>query len=352
MWFSSDNAGPAAPEVMEALIKANDGYASGYGADEIMDRVRTKIRALFEAPEAEVFLVPTGTAANALALSCLAEPWQTIYCHRNAHIEEDECGAPEFYTGGGKLCLLEGADAKIDPMAFEKAIHFTARAGVHNVQHGPLSITNVTEQGAVYSQDEIQALTTIAKAHDLPVHMDGARFANAIAGSNMTPAEMTWKSGVDVLSFGGTKNGLMGVEAVIFFDSDKAWEFQLRRKRGGHLFSKHRYLSAQMDAYLTDDLWLRLARKANDAATRLATGLQAIESARFLHSVDANMVFVSLSRSVHKALHDAGANYYFWPGDQSLEGPMDELLSCRLVCNWSTTNKEVDRLLELVKDAT
>ncbi len=348
MWFSSDNAGPAAPEVLEALSRANEDYASGYGADEIMDRVRARIREIFETPEAEVFLVPTGTAANALALACLAEPWQTIYCHRNAHIEEDECGAPEFYTGGGKLCLLEGADAKIDPAELEKAIHFTARAGVHNVQHGPLSITNVTEQGAIYSLAEIQTLTSIAKASNLPVHMDGARFANAIVGSNMSPAEMTWKSGIDVLSFGGTKNGLIGVEAVIFFDPAKAWEFQLRRKRGGHLFSKHRYLSAQMEAYLTDDLWLRLARQANDAAARMAAGLRGLDHVRFLHPVDANMLFVSMPRDMHKALHDAGAHYYFWPGDQSLDGPGEEMLSCRLVCNWTTTDEEVKNFLKIV----
>ncbi len=348
MWFSSDNAGPAAPEVLEALSRANEGYASGYGADYFMDRVRARIREIFETPEAEVFLVPTGTAANALALACLAEPWQTIYCHRNAHIEEDECGAPEFYTGGGKLCLLEGADAKIDPAELEKAIHFTARAGVHNVQHGPLSITNVTEQGAIYSLAEIQTLTSIAKANNLPVHMDGARFANAIVGSNMSPAEMTWKSGIDVLSFGGTKNGLIGVEAVIFFDPAKAWEFQLRRKRGGHLFSKHRYLSAQMEAYLTDDLWLRLARQANDAAARMAAGLRGLDHVRFLHPVDANMLFVSMPRDMHKALHDAGAHYYFWPGDQSLDGPGEEMLSCRLVCNWTTTDEEVKNFLKIV----
>ncbi len=348
MWFSSDNAGPAAPEVLEALTLANHGYAAGYGNDEIMERVRNRLRMIFEAPEAEVFLVPTGTAANALALACLAEPWQTIYCHRNAHIEEDECGAPEFYTGGGKLCLLNGADAKIDPAELEKAIHFTARAGVHNVQHGPLSITNVTEQGAVYTQAEIQTLTAIAKAHGLPVHMDGARFANALVATNATPAEITWKSGIDALSFGGTKNGLMGVEAVIFFAPDKAWEFQLRRKRGGHLFSKHRYLSAQMEAYLTDDLWLRLAQQSNAAAGRMAEGLRSLDHVTFLHPVDANMMFVNMPRQVHQSLHDAGANYYFWPGDQSLDGPANEMLSCRLVCNWSTTDEEIDRFLKIV----
>ena len=347
MWFSSDNAGPAAPEIMDALQKANQIYTSGYGADPIMDRVRDRIREVFEAPDAAVYLVPTGTAANALALSCLAEPYQTSFCHRNAHIEEDECGAPEFYSGA-KLCLLEGADAKIDPTALKKAIQFTARAGVHNVQHGPLSITTATENGAVYSLDEIRALTELAKAHDLPVHLDGARFANALVRLGCSPAEMTWKSGVDALSFGGTKNGCMGVEAVILFNPDHAWEFELRRKRGGHLFSKHRYLSAQMEAYLSDDLWLRLARQANAMADRLAAGLRALPHVEILHPVDANMIFARFPRHLHRKLHDADAHYYFWPFDQSLEGPDNENLSCRLVCNWMTTEAEVDALLKIV----
>lgn len=348
MWFSSDNAGPAAPEIMEALQQANQIYSSGYGADPIMDRVRDRIREIFEVPDAAVYLVSTGTAANALALSTLAEPWQTIYCHRNAHIEEDECGAPEFYTGGAKLYLLDGKDAKINPDALEEAIAFTARAGVHNVQTGPLSITNVTEQGSIYTLAEIRALTKIAKAHNLPVHMDGARFANAIVNSNCSPADMTWKSGVDILSFGGTKNGLLGVEAVVIFDPDKAWEFELRRKRGGHLLSKHRYLSAQMDAYLQDDLWLRLARNSNAMANKMAAGLAKIAHVDTLHPVDANMIFATFPRRYHKALYEAGAHYYFWPSDASLEGDETEILSCRLVCNWMTTPDEVDKFLKIV----
>lgn len=348
MFFASDNTSPAHPKVMDAVARANEGYAKSYGTDVIMDRVRTQIRDLFEAPEAAVYLVATGSAANALALSLICEPWQTIYCHRNAHIEEDECGAPEFYTNGAKLTLIEGPDAKIDVAELEKAMSHTARAGVHNIQKGALSITNVTEQGTVYTPAEVAELTAVAKAHGLPSHMDGARFANAIVSSNATPAEMTWKAGIDVLSFGGTKNGLMGVEAVVIFDPQKAWEFELRRKRGGHLFSKHRYLSAQMDAYLTDDLWRDLAVSANRTAALLSQGV-VDQGATLLHPTQANCVFASWPRGKHQALHNADASYYFWPFDQELSGPAEVPLSARLVTSWCTTDEDIERFLTAMR---
>ena len=349
MWFTSDNAGPAHPDVLTALAKANEGYTNSYGTDPIMDEVRTRVRDIFEAPEAEVFLVATGTAANVLSLATICPPWGTIYCHRNAHIEEDECGAPEFFTGGSKLTLLEGADAKIDPASLEKALKFTARAGVHNVQKGALSLTNATEAGAVYTLDEIKALTALAKEHEIPVHMDGARFTNALVHMGCSAADMTWRAGVDILSFGGTKNGLIGVEAVVLFDPTKAWEFELRRKRGAHLFSKHRFLSAQMLAYLTDDLWIRCATHANQMASELSRGLMQSESTKLLHPVEANAVFAAWPRAGHRRVQDAGGHYYFWPFDQSLDGPDDDLLSARLVCNWSTTQPDIASFVEAVK---
>lgn len=348
MWFTSDNAGPAAPEVMAAMMQANEIYSQSYGADPIMDRVRAKIRDIFEAPEAAVYLVSTGTVANSLALATLCQPWETIYCHAHAHINEDECGAPEFYTGGSKLTLLDGADAKIDPASFQAAVDATGQVGVHNVQKGAISITTATENGVVYTLEELNALTKIAKANQIPVHLDGARFTNALVHLGCTPAEMTWKSGVDVVSFGGTKNGLLGVEAVIFFDPKHAWEFELRRKRGGHLMSKHRYLSAQMDAYLTDDLWLNMAKSANDMATRLSKGIMALPGAKLMHPTEANIVFAGWARSGHKAVQDAGAHYYFWPFDQTLEGPDDEILTARLVCNWATKPEDVDQFLRII----
>jgi len=348
MFFASDNTSPAHPNVMAALMRANEGSAKSYGADAIMDGVRERIRDIFEAPDAAVYLVPTGTAANAIALATLCNPWDAIFCHRNSHIEEDECGAPEFYTGGAKLVLIDGEHARMTPAGLQKAIDFTARAGVHNVQKGMVSLTNTTENGTVYRVPEVAALCAIAKANKLPVHMDGARFANALVGTDATPAEMTWRAGVDALSFGGTKNGLMGVEAVVFFDPDKAWEFELRRKRGGHLFSKHRFLSAQMQAYLEDDLWLDLARSANAMAARLSNGITQINGTALLHPTQANAVFASWSRAGHNAAHDAGAEYYFWPGDQPLDGPPDEMLAARLVCSWNTTEADVDQFLGLI----
>jgi threonine aldolase len=354
MWFTSDNTGPVHPQVMEALVRANAGHAASYGADESAARVVARIRDLFEAPEAAVYLVATGTAANALALACLCPPWATVFGHGWSHIAEDECGAPEFFTGGAKLTVVPGEDGKIDPGALEAAI---ARVGqsVHNVQKGALSITSTTEAGTVYAPDEIARLAGIAKANGMPVHLDGARFANALVSLGCTPAEMTWKAGVDAVSFGGTKNGLMAVEAVILFDPARAWEFELRRKRAGHLFSKHRFLAAQMEAYLSDGLWLAMARAANARATRLVEGLAAVEGARLLHPAQANEVFAAWNRAAHRRAHEAGARYYLWsfedPMAQTLDGPDDELVSARLVCGWATEESEVDRFLRIVGGA-
>ena len=348
MNFTSDNAGPAAPGILQAVVQANEGYQPSYGADELMDSVRERIRSVFEAPHAEVYLVATGTAANALCTACLCPPWGTIYCHRNSHVEEDECGAPEFYSGGAKLTLLGGAHARIDPSELDSVLQAAAPVGVHNVQRGALSLTNATENGAVYDCDAIRRLTGAAARYGVPVHLDGARFANAVAHLACPPAELSWKAGVSVLSFGGTKNGLLGVEAVILFSSDLSWQFELRRKRGGHLFSKHRFLSAQMDAYLADGLWLKLAKKANNMAQKLAQTIAALPYADIVHPVEANMVFAALPRRVHQTALDNGAQYYFWPHDQQIDGAPDEMLTARLVCNWSTSDHDVDQLIEVL----
>lgn len=346
MWFTSDNASAAAPEILAALAAANTGFEHSYGADAAMARVTARIRAIFEAPEAAVYLVATGTAANALGLACLCPPWATVHCHQDAHIQVDECAAPEFYSGGAKLAPLPGAQGRIDPDALRAALD--TATGVHNAQHGALSLTNATEAGTVYGVDQVQTLTALARAHRLPVHMDGARFTNALVGLGCSPADLTWRAGVDVLSFGGTKNGCLGVEAVILFDPARAWEFELRRKRGGHLFSKHRYLSAQMEAYLTDDLWLRLARAANARAAQLSAGITALPGAVLTHPTEANAVFASFPRAAHRRARAAGAEYHFWPSDHSLDGPDDMLLPARLVCGWSTTQAEVTAFLDLL----
>ncbi|WP_371168247.1 threonine aldolase family protein [Aliiroseovarius sp. 2305UL8-7] len=348
MYLASDNSGPAHPKVMEALARANEGYAMPYGADPIMEEVRARIREIFEAPEAAVYLVPTGTAANSIALATLTKPWETVFCAAEAHIHEDECNAPEFYSGGAKLTLVPTKDAKMGPADLSAKIAFEEGRGVHGPQRGPVSITNVTERGTVYTVPELTALCDVAKGFGLPTHLDGARFANALVALGCSPAEMTWKAGIDAVSFGGTKNGCLGVEAVIFFDPKHAWEFELRRKRGAHLFSKHRYLSAQMLAYLTDDLWIELAKRSNAANARLVRGLKQIAGASFLHEPEANMSFAGWSRAGHKRLHDAGAIYYIWEGSLDGKDPT-EVLTARMVADWSMSNENIDRFVDLVR---
>jgi len=353
MFFASDNGSGVPGAVLAALARVNEGPAPGYGADAAMAEVTDRLRAVFEAPKAEVFLIATGTAANAIAIASFCPPWGTVYCHDHAHIEEDECGAPEFYTGGAKLRRIPGNHGRMDPDALRAAIAATGQVGVHNAQRGMVSITETTEAGTVHGPAGVAELAGIARDFGLPVHMDGARFANALVSAGCTPAELTWKAGVDVLSFGGTKNGLMGVEALILFDPDrhagKGWEIQLRRKRGGHLFSKHRYLSAQMLAYLEDDLWLDLAGRANAAAASLAAGLAQVPGARLVHPVQANAVFAAFPRVAHRRAQTAGARYYMWPFDQSLEGDGDAPLSCRLVCSWNTTGSEIAAFLDALR---
>ncbi len=347
--FASDNAGPMHPNVLEAVIAANHGYAMPYGNDAIMDDVRAQIRATFEAPDAAVYLVGTGTAANALALATYTNPWDAIFAHRVSHVEEDECGAPEFYAHGAKIVLVEGQGAKMDPTDLRAKIVSAETKDVHSIQRGPVTITQATEVGTLYSLDEIKALTAIAREFGVKTHLDGARFANACASLGCTAAEMTWKAGIDVVSFGGTKNGCAGVEAVIFFDPTEARQFELRRKRGAHLFSKHRYLSAQMTAYLDGDLWLELGAKANANCARLVEGLRTVEGAKIPDAPQANMVFANLPRAAHRRAMGAGAQYYLFPFDTSLEGPDEELIRCRMVCDWNKSDTEVDQLISLLR---
>lgn len=347
MFFASDNAGPAHPSVLQALVDANTGYTAGYGDDTIMDEVRQMVRDMFEAPEAAVYLVATGTAANSILLATLANPWDTIFCTLMAHIHEDECNAPEFYSGA-KLTLVPAQNAKMTPDALRRAMQAEETRGVHGPQRGPVSITQVTEKGTVHTLNEISALTDVAREFGAKVHLDGARFCNALVALGCSPAEMTWKAGIDVVSFGGTKNGLMGVECCVIFDPKLAWEFELRRKRGGHLFSKHRYLSAQMKAYLTDNLWHDLATSANAATTRLAEGLRGHNRAELAYPVDANIIFCRLPRSDHQKLLAAGAVYNVWDGDAETGDP-DEMLTARFVTDWSMTSQGVDQFLQILR---
>lgn len=333
MFFASDNGAPVPQPIMEALLRANEGATLSYGADAPMARLRAQLREIFEAPEAEVHLVTTGTAANALSLALYTPPYGAVLCHRHAHIAEDECGAPEFFAGGAKLHLIDGAHGKITPEGLDAALAGIG-GSVHSVQPACLSLTNVTEAGTLYTVEEIAALATAAKVKGLPTHLDGARFANALAASNASPAEMTWRAGVDVLSLGGTKNGLLAAEAVVLFDPTKSWELELRRKRAGHLTSKMRYVAAQMEAWFENGLWLEMARRSNAMAARLALGLATIGGAELLHPVQANIAFARLPEAAHERAKAAGAVYYNMGGGV-----------CRLVCAWNTTPEDVDALL-------
>lgn len=337
MNFMSDNVTGAAPEILDALVAANKGTAPSYGADEWTHRLTTRLSTLFERDVA-VFPVATGTAANALSLAALTPPWGSIYCHAEAHIQADECGAPEMFTGGAKLVPLPGDHGKITPDTLSDALARVHKGFVHSVQPAALSLTQATECGTVYTPDELAALTAIARRHGLYVHMDGARFANAMATLGCSPADATWRVGVDVLSFGATKNGALGAEAVVFFDRSLTENFGYRRKRAAHLFSKMRFLSAQLEAYLHDGLWLRLAGHANRMAQRLADGLSALPGAALAHPVDANEVFVSLPEPVIAGLEAAGFGFYRWDGSV-----------VRLVTAWSTQEADVDALVEAAK---
>ena len=348
MHFASDNAGPVHPAIMAAMAAANDGHAAGYGNDPLTRAVQDQIRAVFEAPEAAVYLVATGTAANALILGTLTKPWETAFCTGPAHINVDECNAPEFYTGGAKLSLVPDTHAKMGAADLRARIAETQTGGVHGAQRGPVSITQVTERGTLYSLDEIAGLTGVAGEFGLKVHLDGARFANAQVALGCSAADMTWRAGIDAVSFGGTKNGCMGVEACVIFDPALAWEFELRRKRGAHLFSKHRYLAAQMQGYLADDLWLDLAARSNAACRRLADGLCQMPGGSGMQADPAaNMIYMDWPRGLHQRLFDAGAIYYIERGELAGDDP-DELLTGRLVCDWSVTDAAIDRFLGLL----
>jgi threonine aldolase len=342
MNFASDNTSGIPAPILSAVTDAAKGYAPGYGADDSTTAARDLVRDVFDAPQAEIALVPTGSAANALALACYCPPWGAVLCHKRAHINVDECGAPEFFTNGAKLVALEGPDATISLDALRDALTQMQGGGVHQVRPSIVSLTNLTECGTVLTPTDIAARAELAKRHGLAVHLDGARFANALATTGASPADMTWRAGVDVLSLGGTKNGLMGVEAVVLFDPARAGELALRRKRAGQLLSKHRYLSAQLVPWLTDGYWLTLARHANAMAAALEAGLRACDvPIRFARG--GNMIFADLTPAQHHCAQTAGARYYLWPDHAKLDGAAR--VTARLVMSWSTTQVDVAAFL-------
>ena len=347
MNFASDNTAGVAPEIFDALARANEGFTLGYGNDDLTRAVERRIGEVFER-DAAVFLVPTGTAANALALAHVSPPWGAVFSHSEAHIVTDECGAPEFFGNGLKLIGLPGVGCKLSAPSLQAALAAYHGHAPHQVIPSAVSISQASEAGTIYRPDEIAALAEVAHSRGMKLHMDGARLANALVRLNASAAEATWKSGVDVLSFGATKGGAMAAEAVVVFDRALAAHMGERRKRAGHLLSKHRFLAAQFEGFLADNCWLRLARHANAMADKLAAGLTAA-GRRPVWPVEANLVFVILPKAVEARLRAAGARYYVRQS-QSLPAGMtagpDHCL-IRLVASFATAAEEVDAFVAL-----
>lgn len=346
MNFASDNAYGVSPEVLDALAEANDGPQPSYGADAYTQRAEQIFRDLFER-DVSVFLLSTGTAANVLALDAITPSYRAVLCHAEAHVMVDECGGTEFFTGGSKLLPIWGEDGKISVEGLEACLAETGKRPPHHIIPASLTLTQATESGTVYTLDELGHLASLARDRGLKVHMDGARFANAVASLGCTPGDMTWGVGIDVLTFGMTKNGAMAADAVVFFDPDLAESLPFTRMRSGHLWSKGRYLGAQFVAMLEGDLWLENAKHANRMAQLLKTGLEQIEGIRIPTPVDANELFPVFPKPLHEALREAGAVYAEWPGDGP-KGPgtiaEDEQL-VRLVTSFMTREEDVERLL-------
>jgi threonine aldolase len=349
--FASDNTAPIAPDILSAIAKANEGFAIGYGNDDWTARVTSRFCEVF-ARDVALFMVPTGTAANALALAHVAPPWGAVLCHEESHIAIDECGAPEFFGGGLKLVGLPGEAGKISAETLLGALERGPWGGPHHVQPIALSLTQATEAGTLYRLEDLRQLTALAHSRGLLVHLDGARFANALARLDVTPAAATWEAGIDILSLGATKGGALAAEAVVFFDPSRAAGMAERRKRGGQLLSKHRFIAAQFEAFLADDLWLKLARHANGMADRLAQGL-AGAGTKPVWPVEANEVFVFLEEKIDARLRAAGGTYYPWKSQGLPPGiaPAQGSTLVRLVTSFATRAQEVDCFIEIVRDA-
>lgn len=347
MIFASDNWAGASDEVMEALAKAARTGAPAYGNDRLTAAVEERFCEIFER-EVVVFLVASGTVANALALSAYARPGGFILAHKDAHILVDEAGAAEFFSGGNRVVGLDAVAGKIAPETLFQALQDAPERAVHHGQPVAVSLTQITEFGAVYQPDEIAALARVARTRSLAVHMDGARFAGAVAALEVPPADVTWRAGVDVLSFGGTKNGCLAAEAVIFFDPGHARDFAFARQRAGQGYSKNWFLAAQFAAYLEGDRWLDCARHANRMAKQLADGIAASGGARLALRPDANEIFAILTKHGEAKLRAAGAAFYPWKADHFAEKPGRDEVLVRLVTSFQTRETEVDRFLGLL----
>ena len=349
MNFISDNTAGATAPVIAALAAASTGTASAYGTDDWTRATERRFAELFER-EIAVFLVGTGTAANSLALASLVRPWGAVLTHEESHVADDECGAPEFFSDGAKLIGLPGTGNKLAPQALREALERFREGALHQVQPQAVSITQATECGQVYTPAEVAALKEAVRPRGLALHMDGARFANAVVHLGCTPAEITWKSGVDVLSFGGTKNGALAAEAVVFFDPARADEMKWRRKRAGQTFSKGRFLAAQFEGLLADGHWLDLARHANTQASRLAQGAGGAQGVRLAWPSEANEVFLILSETAQKKLDAADVRYIPWSARALApeNGLGQGEIVGRFVLSFETDPAEVDRLLAVL----
>lgn len=352
--LASDNVVGASREILDAMVAANSAPESSYGADRFSREAEARLGRIFER-DVKIFMVGTGTAANALALSAYCPPWGAVFCHHESHIADDECGAPEMFTDGAKLVGVPGLAGKITPHDLELALARYPRGVIKAVQPSIISLSQVTECGTVYSLAEIRALAAIAKRHALPLHMDGARFANALVSLNCSPAEMTWKAGIDVLSFGATKNGALACEAVIFFNPEHAADFEFRRKRSGHTVSKGRLFGAQLCAYLEKDHWLENARHANSCAKNLSEGLSSIPAIRMPWRVDANEVFAIMPKHMNEAFVKADIHAASW-FTKSVSLPANELIKddevfLRFVTSFATTGDDIKTVIKTARAA-
>jgi len=333
--YASDNYSGMSPEVLQSVIEANIGSAPAYGNDIYTKMASDRIREIFEC-DCEVFFVFNGTSANSLSLAAMSQSYHSVICHELAHIETDECGAPAFASNGAKLLLVKSENGKLIPASIEELA--TKRDDIHYPKPKVISITQSNEVGVVYSIEEIKAIKKVANRLKLKIHMDGARFANALVSLGCTPAQMTWKSGVDVLSFGGTKNGMAFGEAVVFFDKALAEDFEYRVKQAGQLASKMRYISAQWLGLLKDDVWIKNAKNANDLAQYFLSKVEGLNGVHLMFPTDANEVFLKLKPEIEVELKKRGWFFYTFIG-----------VCTRFVFSWSSTKKRVD---ELIKDIT
>lgn len=346
MFFASDNWAGAHQAINERLSRESTRFAAPYGSSDLDRSIEAKFTEIFER-EVAVFFVGTGTAANSLSLASVARPGGVVFCHNEAHVIADECGAPDFFSGM-RMVATDGPDGKMSlPSLVNRIAHFPQDA-VHHGRGAAITVTQATESGTIYTLDEIDAISALARQHGLPLHMDGARFANALVALDATPAEMTWKRGVDVLSFGGTKNGCWCAEAIVFFDPEKARDLPFVRKRTAQLFSKTRFVAAQFEAYLEKGLWLDLARHANTMADRLREGLAASNSARLAWPTQSNEVFAVLDKGRAKAAAEQGARFYEWAVPRGMEESIDaDETLIRLVTSFANTPDDVESFLAI-----